>query len=325
MIDSRLRTLQLVAHHGSVTAAARALHFTASAVSQQLRGLSDELGVALVRQVGRRMEPTAAGQVLLRHAEALHARAETARAELAGAEDAPGRIGLCGFSTAASRILVPAAAALRERFPDLAIQVMDAEPARGVDLVLAGDCDLALLVVDDRVPPETDRRFEQHPVLDDPIDLAVPVGHHLTTRSEVTLRDAASELWITCRPGSAYHRLTLAACQAAGFRPTVAHHADEWETGTALVAHGFGIFMLPRLAPVHPGTDVVRLRLGGPAAPVRRIVAVTRAGSADQPVIRHALTSITSAAGAIAGAPDAEHAGVPDVAAPARTEQDAAP
>lgn len=91
MIDPRLRTLQLVAHHGSVSAAARALHFTSSAVSQQLRGLSDELGVALVRQVGRRMEPTAAGHVLLRHAGALHARAETARAELAGAEDSPGR------------------------------------------------------------------------------------------------------------------------------------------------------------------------------------------------------------------------------------------
>jgi DNA-binding transcriptional LysR family regulator len=301
MIDSRLRTLQLVAHHGSVTAAARALHFTASAVSQQLRGLSDELGVALVRQVGRRMEPTAAGHVLLRHAEALHARAEVARAELAGTEDAPGTIGLCGFSTAATRFLVPTAAALRDRFPALAIQVVEAEPARCVDLLLAGDCDLALVVVDDRVPSETDRRFDQHPVLDDPMDLAVPVGHHLTARSEVTLRDAAAESWITCRPGSAYHRLTLAACQAAGFRPTVAHHAEEWDTGTALVAHGFGIFMLPRLAPVHRDTEVVRLRLGGPAAPVRRIVAVTRAGGAAQPVIAHALTAIRSAADAIAG------------------------
>ncbi|MEJ2863669.1 LysR family transcriptional regulator [Actinomycetospora flava] len=300
MIDARLRTLQLVAHHGSVSAAARVLHFTSSAVSQQLRGLSDELGVALVRQVGRRMEPTAAGRVLLRHVEVLHARAEIARAELAGVEDLPGTIGLCGFSTAAARFLVPTAAALRERFPALAIQVVEAEPARCLDLLLARDADLALLVVDDRVPPGADERFEQHTVLDEPIDLAVPVGHPLTARSEVTLRDAASEPFITCRPGSAYHHLTLAACQAAGFRPTVAHHAEEWDTGTALVAHGFGIFMLPRLALVHPGTDVVRLRLSGPAAPVRRIVAVTRAGGAAQPVIAHALATITNAAASLA-------------------------
>src|SRR4051794_20903313 len=299
MIDPRLRTLQLVAHHGSVSAAAKALHFTSSAVSQQLRGLSEDLGVALVRQVGRRMEPTAAGHILLRHAEALHARAEIARAELAGVDDSPGMIGLCGFSTAAARFLVPTAAALRERFPGLVIQVVEAEPARCIDLLLAGDCDLAVLVVDDRVPPETDRRFEHHTVLDDPIDLAVPVGHRLSTLTEVTLRDAASESWITCRPDSAYHRLTLAACQAAGFRPHVAHYADEWDTGTALVAHGFGIFMLPRLAPVHPDVDVVRLRVTGTAAPVRRIVAMTRAGGAAQPVIAHALTAIRSAAGSI--------------------------
>jgi DNA-binding transcriptional LysR family regulator len=115
----------------------------------------------------------------------------------------------------------------------------------------------------------------------------------------VTLRDAAAESWITCRPDSAYHRLTLSACQAAGFRPNVAHYADEWDTGTALVAHGFGIFMLPRLAPVHPGTDVMRLHLPGTAAPVRRIVAMTRAGAAAQPVIVHALASIRSAAESI--------------------------
>lgn len=52
---------------------------------------------------------------------------------------------------------------------------------------------------------------------------------------------------------------------------------------------------------MHPGTDVVRLRLSGPAAPVRRIVAVTRAGGAAQPVIVHALASITTAAGSIEG------------------------
>jgi DNA-binding transcriptional LysR family regulator len=296
MIDPRLRTLQLVAHHGSVTAAARVLHFTPSAISQQLRGLSDELGVTLVEQVGRRMEPTAAGRVLLRHADALHARAEIARAELAAVEDAAGTIGLCGFSTAATTLLAPTAASLRDRFPDLAIQVVQADPARCVDLLLAGDCDLALLVVDDRVPPETDTRFEQRPVLDDPIDLAVPAGHRLAGRSRVTLRDAAAEPWIVSGPHSAYYRLAVAACQAAGFRPTIAHYSDEWDTGTALVAHGLGIFMLPRLVPLHAGPDVVRVRLSGPAAPVRHIVALTRAGSGEQPTIAHALRTIDDVA-----------------------------
>lgn len=296
MIDPRLRTLQLVAHHGSVTAAASALHFTPSAVSQQLRALSDELGVAVAQQVGRRMEPTAAGRVLLRHLTVLAAEVERTRAELAAVEDTAGTAGLCGFSTAAGTLLAPTAAALRERFPDLVVQVVEAEPERCVDLLLSGDSDLALLVVDDRTPPATDARFEQRPVLDDPIDLAVPVGHPLTRRARVTLRDAAAEPWIMAWPGDAYHRLAMTACQAAGFRPTVSHYADEWDTGAALVAHGLGIFLLPRLAPMHRTDDVVRMPLVGPSAPVRRIVAMTRAGSADTPVLAHALATITELA-----------------------------
>ena len=298
MIDPRLRTLQLVAQHGSVTMAAQVLHFTPSAVSQQLRGLADELGVPLVTQVGRRMEPTAAGRTLLRHADALFARAERARAELAATEEAAGSIGLCGFSTAASTLLAPTATSLRDRFPDLGIQIIEGEPARCVDLLLSGDCDLAVLVVDDRVPPGTDTRFEQRPVLDDPIDLAVPVGHRLTTRSRVTLRDAAEESWIVGRPDSAYHRMATAAAQAAGFRPTIAHYCDEWDTGAALVAHGFGVHLQPRLAPLHR-RDVVRIPLSGPTAPVRHVVAVTRAGAADQPTIAHALAAITATAAAV--------------------------
>ena len=300
MLDPRLRSLQLVAHHGSVTAAARVLHFTPSAVSQQLRGLAEEFGVDLVHQVGRGMEPTAAGRVLLRHIEALTARAEQARADLAEVQEAPGAIGLCGFSTAASVLLAPTAAALHEHFPELAVQVVEAEPARCVDLVVAGQCDLALLVADEHTPPDTDARFDQRPVLEDPIDLAVPAGHPLTTRARVRLADAAREPWIAARPASAYHRLCLSACQAAGFTPAIAHYADEWDTGAALVAHGLGIFLLPRLAPLHRDDEVVRLPLVGPSAPVRRIVALTRAGTTEQPVIAHALASITESAARVA-------------------------
>ncbi|MBQ6643724.1 MAG: LysR family transcriptional regulator, partial [Saccharopolyspora sp.] len=81
MIDPRLAVLQLVAHHGTVTAAAAALHYTPSAVSYQLRQLAEELGVELVTQHGRGIQLTGAARTVLRHAEALHAQAERAHAE----------------------------------------------------------------------------------------------------------------------------------------------------------------------------------------------------------------------------------------------------
>lgn len=117
-------------------------------------------------------------------------------------------------------------------------------------------------------------------------------------RADEHVEESVSPALPGLTPFAPHYRLALAACQAAGFRPTIAHYADEWDIGTALVAHGFGISLLPRLAPIRRD-DVVRLRLSGPTAPVRRIVAVTRTGSAEQKMIAYALASITTAAEAL--------------------------
>jgi hypothetical protein len=78
VIDSRLRILQVVSEHGTVTAAAQVLHYTPSAVSYQLRQLSADVGVELVVQQGRGIRLTSAARTLLRHAERLQAQWEEA-------------------------------------------------------------------------------------------------------------------------------------------------------------------------------------------------------------------------------------------------------
>ncbi|NHD16118.1 MULTISPECIES: LysR family transcriptional regulator [unclassified Actinopolyspora] len=304
MIDPKLRVLQLVAHHGTVTAAAAALHYTPSAVSHQLRQLAAELGVELVTQSGRGIRLTTAAHTVLRHADVLHAQVERARAELTAAtEAAGGSFTLCGFSTAAMHLLPPAAATLRDHYPQSTVRVIEAEPARCFDLLLAGDADLALLIATAETPPTSDTRFEQHPLLDDPLDLVVPSGHPLAARRRVTLADAADEPWIVGQPGSTYHHLVLTACMAAGFTPNIAHYADEWDTGTALVAHEFGIILVPRLARLHEDRPVTRIPLHGEPAPARRILAATRRGSREHPVVTTALDTITTTATALHPAP----------------------
>ncbi len=297
MIDHRLRILQMVAGHGTVTAAAQALHYTPSAVSYQLRQLAAEVGTELVVHQGRGIRLTNAAHVLLRHAECLQEQWELARAELASLGTEPaGRVTLCGFSTAASRLLPPAAARLRDSYPHLTVRFVEAEPARCFDLLLSEEADLALLVVTSDSPALTDERFDQQPLLDDPLDLIVPQGHELTRRKRVTLADAAGEPWILGNPGTSYHQLVLAACMSAGFTPQIAHHADEWGTGTALVAHGFGVILVPRLAQLGEEALVARLPLHGEPAPARRIMAVTRLGAREIPVLTHAVETITATA-----------------------------
>lgn len=300
MIDPRLRILQLVAEHGTVTAAAHALHYTPSAVSHQLRQLSAELGVELVVQQGRGIRLTGAARTLLRHTELLQAQWERARAELLALGGEPtGPFTLCGFSTAASHLLPPAAADLRDAYPALTVRIMEAEPDRCYDLLLTGDADLALLVVTADSPPLTDARFDQRPLLDDPLDLVTGADHPLGRQERVTLADAALEPWIVGRPGTTYHQLILAACMSAGFTPRIAHYADEWDTGTALVAHGFGVILVPRLARLRDDWPVTRIPLHGEPAPARRIMAVTRRGAQDNPTVARAIDTITATAAAL--------------------------
>ncbi|RRO13688.1 LysR family transcriptional regulator [Saccharopolyspora rhizosphaerae] len=297
MIDPRLKVLQVVAHHGTITAAAAALNYTPSAVSYQLRQLADELGTELISQSGRGVKLTSAARTVLHHAEVLHAQVERAYAELAATTEEPsGSFTLCGFSTAATHLLPPAAAALREQYPQVRVRVIEAEPARCFDLLLSGDADLALVIGTADLPPPADERFEQQRLVDDPLDLVVPVGHPLTKRSRVQLADVADEQWIVGRPGSTYHELVRAACTSAGFSPNIVHYADEWDTGTALVAHHFGIILVPRLARLHDW-PVVRVPLRGEPAPARRIHAATRRGGGEHPVIRTALSTLTTTAG----------------------------
>ena len=95
----------------------------------------------------------------------------------------------------------------------------------------------------------------------------------------MTLADAwRNDQWILDRPGSPYHRLVRTACAAAGFQPETAHQSREWETGAALVSAGLGVALIPRLARLPDGFDVVRVPLRGDPVPSRKILTGIRIG-----------------------------------------------
>lgn len=298
MIDRRLRVLRAVARHGTVTAAAEVCHLTPSAASHQIQALASELDLTLLEHVGRGVRLTPAADTLLVHADALAAQWETAQADLA-----THRVGglaaslrLCGFSTAAA-VFVPAAAAqLRVDHPHLAVQVSEAEPVQAFDRLAAAEVDIAVVVATPDIPPATDAAFDQHPLYAEPLDVLVSRDHPHASRDSIALADLAADLWIVGTPGRAYHQLVLLACAAAGFAPHIVHYADEWDTGAALVARGFGVALVPRLADLPGHHRTVRIPLAGEPTPARRILAAVRAGSSDQPAIAaglHALHEVS--------------------------------
>lgn len=290
MIDRRLLVLQVLAEHGTVTATAEALNYTPSAVSAQLRGLADQLGVALIEPDGRRVRLTSAGRLLVERSAELSRVWEEIRAEVAerGEVEHP-VLRLCGFSTPTAAILPKLVTRLRDLRPHLVVQVEEADPAPCFEMLLTDGADLAVVVTTGDVPAAGDPRFEQTTLLADPLDVLVRGDHPAATQTSLDLAALATEAWITDRVGTAYHQLFLTACLSAGFVPTVAHHASEWDTAAALVAEGLGIALIPRLANLPEGYRVRRVRLHGDSAPSRSVIAATRAGSSRHPLISEAI------------------------------------
>ncbi|MEV2276826.1 LysR family transcriptional regulator [Nocardiopsis sp. NPDC049922] len=301
MIDlRRLRILRAVAHYGTVTAAARALHFTPSAASQQIRQLGRELDVTLLEPQGRGVRLTPAARTLLAHADAIEARWELAETDLRGRTDEPaGSLRAAAFPVALSRLLAPMAKALHTAHPRLAVSLTEADPTECLNLLFQGAVDLAVIEAAPSIPPVTDRRFDQVPLLDDVLDLLVPDDHPLAARATVPLAEAAEEPWVLPVPGTTCHAHAMSACGAAGFSPHGAHQVLDWGAIASVVAQGLGVALVPRLAEFSPGLPVTRVRLEGTPAPARKLLTCTREGGRARPAVAAAVAELERIAPAV--------------------------
>ncbi|MEV6170682.1 LysR family transcriptional regulator [Streptomyces sp. NPDC051954] len=292
MIDlRRLHVLRAVAHYGTVTAAAHALHFTPSAASQQIRQLARDLGVDLLEPQGRGVRLTPAAESLLAHADAIEARWDQAELDLrADQGDPAGLLRTSGFPMAVSVLLAPMAARLRDRHPRLDVRIQEAEVPQSFNQLFEGEIDLAVVEATVFNPPLSDARFDQQPLLDDPFDLVVPDDHPLAGRGRLDLAEAAHERWIAPVPDSPCRPHVLSACGAAGFTPDVVHHALDWNVTAHLVAHRLGVALIPRLAQLTPHLPITRVQCV--TEPHRKLLTCTRRGGHERPAVAVALAEL---------------------------------
>src|SRR6202165_2098111 len=140
MLDvTRLRVIDAVARHGSVTAAARELHYSQPSVTHHLARLEAETGAQLLQRIGRGIRLTPAGQLLADRAAEIIGRLDAADAELAAHVGlTAGRIRLAGFSSAIGSFVPRAVSALARRHPGLQISLIDTHPTEALELLRAG-------------------------------------------------------------------------------------------------------------------------------------------------------------------------------------------
>ncbi|MBN6050602.1 LysR family transcriptional regulator [Nonomuraea sp. RK-328] len=283
MLDPRkLRLLRELARRGTIAAVAEAVMFTPSAVSQQLSALEREAGVPLLERTGRTVTLTPAGRLLVEHAQAVLEELERASAALAAVRGGPsGPVRIGAFPTAARALMPAALAELARSCPELEPMVSEIDPADVSGALRAGELDVALIHEYDFVPPEEDPALATEPLFAEPM--------YLTGRA--TLADARDAPWITGKPGTLCHVMTIRACQAAGFEPRVRHQVDDFDTVLAFAAAGQGVALVPRLAALAPPPGVTLSEL--PLS--RRTLAAFRRGYGGHPAIGAAVAAFRTA------------------------------
>jgi DNA-binding transcriptional LysR family regulator len=286
MLDvNRLRVIDAVARHGSVTAAAKELHYSQPSVTHHLARLEAETGAQLLQRVGRGIRLTPAGQLLADRAAEIIGRIAAADAELSAHVGlTAGRVRLAGFASAIKALVLPAVASLAERHAGLEVGLTDTHPPEAIKLLRTGEIEVALIFRYDDTEPEPPG-VRLHHLLDDPLYL-------LSKGPECTLDALHDAPWIAGCERCRSH--LLAVCAEAGFEPRIGYSSDDMVLMQALVAAGLGVTTMPGLAlRAHRAEGIVATEL----AARRHVYAATYGEPPDPPATAALLAALAEAAG----------------------------
>jgi DNA-binding transcriptional LysR family regulator len=290
MLDiTRLRVIEAVARHGSVTAAARELSYSQPSVSHHLARLEAETGAQLLQRVGRGVRLTPAGRLLADRAAEILGRIDAAGAELSAHVGlTAGRVRLAGFSSAIGSLVPGAVSALATKHPDLEVNLTDAHPPEALELLRTGQVEVAVIFRYDETEPEPEG-VRLHHLLDDPVYL-------LTKKRSRGLATHREATWIAGCDRCRSHLLSL--CAEEGFEPRIGYVSDDMVVMQSLVAAGLGVTTIPGLAlRAHHVDGVVARELPGS----RRHVYAATYGQPPDPPATSALVDALVVAAADAG------------------------
>jgi DNA-binding transcriptional LysR family regulator len=285
----RLHVLCEVVTRGSFSAAAEALSYTQSAISQSIARLEAETGTTLVVRDRRGVRPTAAGATLVAHANTIFAQVQAAESDLAAVMGLrAGRLRVASFPSGGAALMPLAVARFRRAHPDVALTLTEGEPEEIAPRLRSGEIDLGLLFEFPGAHPRGQRPgvgLRSVQLLEDPMHVAMPADHPLAAAQDLTLADLRREQWVQTSASSPCARHVVRSCLEAGFEPDVAFESDDFATVQGLVAAGVGVALIPRLALNRVQSGVV-VRSLTPHSPARRVTVATLPGAGAAPAAR---------------------------------------
>ncbi|MFJ8039023.1 LysR family transcriptional regulator [Kitasatospora sp. NPDC096147] len=254
-----LRTLCVIAEAGSLGRAAAVLGHSQPAVSTQLGRIERHFGEDLFLRTPAGVKPTVYGaQVLARAREVLAAVERIGRREEETPSAAPtGRaLRLAATNTP---VLPGLVRRLRGQLPEVPLTVSSVYSSSAiVELLEQEEIDVALAVDYPGQELPHSAAVEHRGIITEPVFLALPAGHRLRHRPEVSLADLADEAWfLTPDDGAGWPGFFHAACAAAGFTPAVVHEflGDQVQL-QRMIAEGLGVSVVQATIQPIPGVVV---------------------------------------------------------------------
>lgn len=277
----RLRLLRELAERGTVISVAKAVSLTPSAVSQQLKTLQREVGVALLEPDGRRVRLTDAGHTLVLRTDDVLAALDRAQAEMDSYRATPrGEVRVAMFPSGAAMLLP----GLITRAAELGVHVTGRDidqPAANAPALLA-DFDVVVVHRDEREANPWSSRVDAIFLLREPLEVLLPPHHCLAGRERVALKDLGNEPWIGVEGGLMVDDVLRSLAAISGVQPRIVQRVNDFRVVEELVLAGVGIALLPRFTLT--ARDLTRKPLSGVRA-ARRIEAVVRAGALTRPAV----------------------------------------
>ena len=298
----RLRLLREVALRGTIAAAADALGFTPSAVSQQLSTLERESATTLLERSGRGVRLTDAGRLLVERTGPVLVALEEARAALeVSRQEVVGDLRVAASGSVARALVVPVVAEVARDHPRLRLAVLEVDGDDGVRGLRLGELDVVVAHDYDHAP---------RPPLDDlvvvelfveALYVAAPAGRFA---GPLALADLAGEVWAADPPEASCGAAMRRACRAVGFEPDVRYNSRESAVVLRAVREGGAVALLPELAlsSTPPGVDVLAVT---DVFVQRRVFAARRGGAPVRPAVAVLLDRLAGAAQDLRGG--AEH------------------
>lgn len=237
----QLQYLIEVARFKSFTKAADSLFITQPTISKAIKGMEDELGIALFDRIGKRIELTDAGQIIAQQAQSIVTSFQNLTAELDDLRNLKKghiRIGLPPM--VGSSFFPRVIGQFHLQYPDITIQLFEDGAKKVEQDVASGMLDVGVVVL-----PTVQEGLNSFPFVEEKLNLVVHPSHSLAKQSEVALSELAGDDFVLFREDFTLHDRIIGECAKVGFQPHVIYESSQWDLISEMVAVGLGITLLP--------------------------------------------------------------------------------